>query len=225
MKVLIAQGNTKVAEALALNLQNQDCVVEVVKDGEAAWKLLEVFDYDLLISGVALPKLSGIGLCQKLRGRGYQMPVLLMAPNNDVEEKVKGLDAGADDYVVKPFDFREVAARIRALVRRGSSSSPPILTWGALSLDPSSCEVAYQGQRLHPSRKEYCLLELFLRNSNRLFSRSAIVEQLWDFESPPEEETVKAHVKGLRQKLKAAGAPADLIQTVYGLGYRLKSNP
>jgi len=136
-----------------------------------------------------------------------------------------GLDAGADDYVVKPFDLQELSARIRALLRRGSETSPPVLEWGGLSLDPATCEVTYEGQPFYPTPKEYGILQLLLRHSRRVFSRRAIVEQLWDLESPPEEETVKAHIKGLRQKLKSVGAPGDFIETVYGLGYRLKLNP
>jgi DNA-binding response OmpR family regulator len=124
--------------------------------------------------------------------------------------------------MVKPFDLHELLARIRALLRRGSSVTMPVLEWGNLRLDPSSCEVSYAGQVLSLTPKEYSLLELFLRNTQRIFSQSALLDHLWSFEESPLENTVRAHIKSLRQKLKKAGAAADLIETVYGLGYRLK---
>jgi DNA-binding response OmpR family regulator len=149
----------------------------------------------------------------------------MLTAKDTLENKIDGLDAGADDYLVKPFELDELSARIRALLRRGSSSLPPVLTWENLRLDPSSCEVFYQEQLLPLSPKEYKLLEFFLRNGRRVFSRAQILEHLWSFEQVPEEATVKAHIRGLRQKLEAAGAPHDLIETVYGLGYRLKEEP
>ena len=121
-------------------------------------------------------------------------------------------------------DLPELGARIRALLRRGSSTMPPILEWERLSLNPSTCEVTYGEQPLHMTPKEYAILELFLRNNGRVLSRSSILEHLWSFEDPPGEEAVKVHVKDLRRKLRLAGAPPDLIQTVYGLGYRLKQD-
>jgi len=133
-----------------------------------------------------------------------------------------GLDAGADDYVAKPFDFQELLARIRALLRRGGSALPPHLEWKNLWLDPSTCKVTCDGKLLHLTPKEYGLLELFLRNNHRIFSCSALIDHLWSFEEPPTDDTVRSHMKGLRQKLKAAGVADDPIETVYGMGYRLK---
>ena len=138
------------------------------------------------------------------------------------DDKVRGLDAGADDYVVKPIDLPELLARMRALLRRGSSA-PPVLQWGDLRLNPSTCEVSYGENPLPLTRKQYSLLELLIRNRRRVLSRASILQNLWDLEDPPTEETVKAHIKGLRHKLKAAGAPRDFIETVYSMGYRLKA--
>jgi DNA-binding response OmpR family regulator len=135
-----------------------------------------------------------------------------------------GLDAGADDYVIKPFDLQELLARIRALLRRGNATLLPILEWGLLRLNPSTCDVAYGVEPLRLTPKEYQLMELFLRSGNRVLSRAAIIDHLWSFSDPPSEETVKVHLKELRRKLKSAGAPADFIETVYGLGYRLKEH-
>lgn len=222
MKILIVEDDERIAEALSEALVDQKYTVETAVDGEAGWDLVEAFPYDLILLDVMLPKLDGIQFCQQLRDHSYRMPVLMLTARDTSTDKVMGLDAGADDYVVKPFNLEELSARIRALLRRGSTSTPPVLKCGLLELDPSSCEVTYRDRYLNLTPKEYSLLELFLRNRRRVFSRSAILESLWSFEEPPEEDTVKAHIKGLRQKLKAVGAPATLIETIYGLGYRLK---
>jgi DNA-binding response OmpR family regulator len=136
-----------------------------------------------------------------------------------------GLDAGADDYLIKPFDPEELLARIRALLRRGSSTLPPVITWGELRFDLGASEFSYAGKLLHLTAKEYSLLELFMLNPRRVYSRSTIVDHLWPDEECPEEGTVTAHIKRLRKKLKAVGASKDFIETMYGLGYRLKPLP
>ncbi|MBD2774004.1 response regulator [Iningainema tapete] len=226
MRLLLVEDDNSLAQAVAAVLGEQHYVVDIAADGQDGWDLAEVCSYDLILLDVMLPKLDGISLCRQLRQEGYQMPILLLTAKDTRTDKVMGLDAGADDYLVKPFDFQELAARIRALLRRGNSSLPPVLEWGNLHLDPSSCEVTYASQALHLTPKEFSVLELFLRNNQRVFSRSAIIDHLWGAdEDPPEENTIKSHIKSLRQKLKAAGANYDLIETVYGIGYRLKPLP
>jgi PAS domain S-box-containing protein len=222
MKILIVEDDELVAEAVASVLTNQNYVVEFAKDGQSAWELIENFDYDLLLLDVVLPKLDGISLCRQIRNRNLSMPILLLTGRDSSHEKAIGLDAGADDYLVKPFDQEELVARVRALLRRGSLTVQPILEWGKLRLDPTSCQVHYGTELLSLTPKEYGLLELFLRNSRRVFSCSMILEHLWSYEDTPGEEAVRTHIKGLRQKLKVAGASASLIETVYGIGYRLK---
>jgi DNA-binding response OmpR family regulator/HPt (histidine-containing phosphotransfer) domain-containing protein len=222
MKLLIVEDDPLTAEALVATLSDQNYTIEVATDGEAGWALAEAFVYDLILLDVTLPKLNGIHLCQRLRSHGHQMPILLLTARNSSHDKAIGLDAGADDYVVKPFDPEELTARIRALLRRNQTTSEAILSWGELRLDPGSCEVTYGTQPLALTAKEYALLELFLRYSRRVFSCGAILENLWSFEETPSDEAVRTHIKGLRQKLRAAGAPGNLIETVYGLGYRLK---
>lgn len=224
MRILLVEDDEVLVEALSESLIDHHYAVDIATDGKAGWEFIEAATYDLILLDVMLPKLDGISLCQRLRSQGYHLPVLMLTARDTNTDKVMGLDAGADDYVVKPFDLLELLARIRALLRRGNASLPPVLCWGKLQLDPGTCEVVYDGQPLHLRPKEYSLLELFLRSGQRLLSRSAILEHLWSFEEPPGEETVKAHLKEVRQKLRAVGAPADLIETVYGLGYRLKHN-
>ena len=222
MKILVVEDDELNAYALTAVLNNQNYAVEVATDGDAAWDLIETYDYDLILLDVMLPGLDGISLCRQIRSRGLQMPILLLTGCDSSHEKAIGLDAGADDYVVKPFEQEELVARVRALLRRGGTTSQPVLEWGNLQLDPSCCEVTYNQDLLSLTPKEYALLELFLRNSRRVFSCSMILEHLWSYEDTPQEEAVRTHIKGLRQKLKSVGAPNDLIETVYGIGYRLK---
>lgn len=221
MKILVVDDDEFTAQALTYFLEEQNYAVEMAHDGEAAWDLLQAFDYDLILLDIILPKLDGISLCQRVRKHGYQMPILLLTGKNSSHEKAVGLDAGADDYLVKPCDPEELVARVRALLRRSNSTSMPVLEWGNLRLDPRSCEVTYNGQIIHFTPKEYGLLELFMRNPRRVFSCSAILDRVWSFDSIPGEEAVRTQIKGLRQKLKAVGI-TDAIETVYGIGYRLK---
>jgi DNA-binding response OmpR family regulator len=222
MRILLVEDDERIAIALAETLRDRQYLVDIAADGEAGWELIEAFPYELILLDVMLPKLDGISLCQRLRRAGYMTPVLMLTARDTSNDKVMGLDAGADDYVVKPFDLAELAARIRALLRRGKETLPPVLEWEQLCLDPSSCEVTYAGHRLHLTPKEYKLLELFLRNSRQVLSRSTILDHLWSYEDPPGEEAVKVHIKDLRKKLRRVGAPPDFIETVYGLGYRIK---
>ncbi len=222
MRILLVEDDDLIVESLTKALVGQRYVVDVAADGETGWEFAEAFGYDLILLDVMLPKLDGFSLCQRLRSQGNQTPILLLTAQDASTSKVRGLDAGADDYLAKPFDMQELLARMRALLRRGSASLPPLLEWRNLQLDPSTCEVICNGQSLRLTPKEYELLELFLRNNHRIFSCSALIDHLWSFEEPPTEETVRSHVKGLRQKLKAAGIDDDPLETIYGIGYRLK---
>ncbi|OIP68143.1 MAG: DNA-binding response regulator [Oscillatoriales cyanobacterium CG2_30_40_61] len=223
MRILLVEDDERITKALAEALMDHHYVVDVVQDGQMGWEFMESADYDLMILDVMLPGINGIKLCQRLRKQGKTTPVLMLTAKDTSADKVLGLDVGADDYVIKPFDLQELLARIRALLRRGNSVLPPVLEWGNLRLDPNSCEVTYAGQLLSLTPKEYGLLELFLRSPGRVLSREIILEHLWSFEDIPGEDTVKTHIKRLRQKLKTVGVPSTLIETVYGLGYRLKT--
>jgi two-component system OmpR family response regulator len=224
MKILLVEDDIRIAHALAEAFSDRHYVVDAAEDGELGWDFVESAPYDLIVLDVMLPKLDGIQLCCRIRQKGYATPVLMLTARDTSSDKVMGLDAGADDYVVKPFDLPELMARVRALLRRGSSILPSVLEWGELRLDPHTCKVEYGEKPLSLTPKEYSLLELFLRSNGRLLGRGVILDQLWSFEEPPGEETVKVHLRGLRQKLKAVGAPPNFIETVYGLGYRLNEN-
>ena len=222
MRILLVEDDETLAAIVTDFLHKQHYAVDVAIDGELGWNFLATYTYDLILLDVMLPKLDGMSLCRKIRNAGQQIPILLLTAKQTSDDKVMGLDVGADDYLVKPFDLRELAARIRAVLRRSGSALAPLLTWGELHFDPSSCRVTYAGQSLNLSNKEYSLLELFLRNSRRVLNRSMILNHLWTGADLPGEDTVKAHIKGLRRKLRSVGAAEDLIENIYGLGYRLK---
>jgi DNA-binding response OmpR family regulator len=225
MKILLVEDDERISDAIVEYLSDQHYLVEVAQDGQEAWELIDVFSYDLILLDVMLPKLDGISLCHKLRSHGCQIPILMLTARDTIGDRVKGLDAGADDYLVKPFALQELSARVRALMRRGAASLPPMLQWGDLELDPSTCEVFYKKQPIALSPKEYSLLEFFLRHERQVFSRAQLLDNLWPLEQLPEEATVKAHIRSLRQKLEMCGASGDIIETVYGLGYRLQEKP
>jgi DNA-binding response OmpR family regulator len=225
MRLLLVEDDKLINQLLAEALSSQHYVVDVASDGQAGWDFVRSFDYDLVLIDVMLPKMDGISLCRQVRTQGYQMPILMLTAKDATEDRVNGLDAGADDYVIKPYKLQELSARIRALLRRGNSCLPPAMQCGNLCLDVNTREVTYKGCPLRLTPKEYRLLELFMRNGSKVLSRSAILENLWSFDEPPDEDAVKALVKRLRQKLKAAGSSEDPIETAYGVGYRLKQNP
>ena len=226
MKILLVEDDTITVNLLTRALNSQSYNVNTAGDGETALQLARAYDYDLIVLDVLIPKLDGISLCRELRSSGCQMPILLLTALDSRSNLVQGLEAGADDYMVKPFNIEELMARIRALLRRGKAAlSSTSLTWENLQVNPDTTEVTYAEKVLHLTPKEYHLLELFLRNPQRIFSRSAILDRIWSAGEFPQEEAVTAHIKGLRHKLKAAGMSVDLVETVYGLGYRLKSLP
>jgi len=221
MKILVVEDDPRIAQTLQLLLSGLTYAVDIAPDGEAGLQMVDAFEYDLILLDVVLPGVDGVSLCQQWRAQGLVTPILLLTGQGETQQKAVALNAGADDYVVKPFDAEELTARVQALLRRGSSTAPPILTWGNLSLDPSRCTVAYGTDQLSTTPKEYGILELFLRQPQKAWSAAAILEHIWNSLEFPGEEAVRVHIKELRQKLAAVGAPRDFIKTVYRVGYRL----
>jgi DNA-binding response OmpR family regulator/HPt (histidine-containing phosphotransfer) domain-containing protein len=223
MQILLIEDDQPTSAVLTASLRAQHYQVSTALDGQAGLDLAQQFEYNLILLDVELPKLDGISLCQALRDQGNATPILLLTARESATDRILGLDAGADDYVIKPFDLAELMARVRALLRRSRVTPAALVTWENLCLDPVSREVRADGQILHLTPKEYGLLELFLSTPNRVFSRSAILDRLWNPGESPGEETVSTHIKCLRQKLEAAGV-ANPIRTVHGVGYRLRSS-
>ena len=223
MRILLVEDDNRIAKPLAEDLRHQHHVVDVAKDGLEGWESAQVVAYDLILLDLMLPKLDGISLCKRLRTAKSQALILMLTARDTTSDKIIGLDAGADDYLIKPFELEELAARIRALARRSSDTKPTVLSHGQLTLDPSSCTVAYAGVSISLTPREYMILECFLRTPNRVLTRSTVLDQLWEVDKSSGEETIKTHIANLRRKLKTAGSPENLIETVYGLGYRLHS--
>lgn len=223
MKILLVEDDDGLVKLLTKCFADQHYVVDAVKDGETGWSYASTFEYDLIVLDVVLPKGDGISLCQRLRTAGYTTPILLLTAQDTSTTKVQGLDAGADDYVVKPFDLAELIARIRALLRRGSAQPFPLLQWGELCLNPSTSQITYADRPLTLTTKEYELLELLLRESQQVLSAEEILDRLWSAAEFPSEATVRSHIRRIRRKLVVAGAPPDLIATIHGRGYYLKA--
>lgn len=223
MKILLVEDDRATHTMLKTILKEQQYSVEIAVDGSSALDLAEQFEYDLILLDVGIPELDGISVCRQLRNKGYQTPILLLTAKNGIDDRIVGLDAGADDYMVKPFHLPELMARIRALLRRSKTATASIVRWENLQLDYAANEICYDGQVLRLTPKEYGILELFLLNPHRTFSRAALIDRLWDFDELPTESAISSHIKAIRQKLKVAGARDDLIKTIYGFGYRLHS--
>jgi PAS domain S-box-containing protein len=221
MKILVVEDDQNVAQILKLLLSSYSYAVDIGSDGEAGLQMVDAFEYDLIVLDVLLPGLDGISLCQQIRARGLRVPILLLTGQAGSKQKAIALNAGADDYVVKPFDAEELMARVQALLRRGGAVNQPMLEWGSLCVDPSSRRVTYGTHLLSLTPKELAILELMLRHPQQIFSARAMLDHAWSSAESPGEEAVRVHIKELRQKLTAVGAPKDLIKTVYRVGYRL----
>jgi len=226
MKILLIEDDQHTSELLSATLSAHRYAVDTIADGSAGLEMAVQWRYDLILLDVLIPSLNGIEVCRRLRNQGCQTPILMLTTQDSNEDVIVGLDAGADDYVAKSCASSQLLARVRALLRRsGTASVSPVLTWGQLCLDPAAALVTYSQQPISLRPKEYSLLELFLRHPHRIFSRSAIIDHLWSMEETPVEGAITNLIKDLRQRLKASGIEADLIETVYGLGYRLKTAP
>jgi two-component system, OmpR family, response regulator QseB len=223
MRILLVEDDDRIAKPLAEALRHQNHGIDLAKDGVEGWDCAVGIQYDLILLDIMLPRLDGITLCKRLRAAGNQALILMLTARDTTTDKVVGLDAGADDYLVKPFKLEELAARIRALSRRSGDTKPPTLSYGNLKLDPSTCTVTYAEQPLSLTPKEYRILECFLRSPTQVFSRAALLGKLWELDELSAEETIKTHITNLRRKLKAVGSPEDVIETIYGIGYRLNN--
>ncbi len=238
IKILLVEDDGGLSATLAKVLEANHYGFDLANDGQVGLDLAAAIEYDLILLDVQVPKLDGIShgisLCQQLRSQGYHKPILLMTANDSDAEVVALFDAGADDYVSKPFATEVLLARIRTLLRRSKALSPGgctqnsatnTLTWGNLCLDLDSGRVTFCEQIISLTATEYNLLELLLRNPDRIFSRSAILDRLWGFDEAPTDRAITTHIKDVRKKLRAGGLTEEIIETVYGMGYRLKPYP
>ncbi|WP_295615044.1 response regulator transcription factor [Chamaesiphon sp. GL140_3_metabinner_50] len=222
MRILVVEDDLRIAKPLAEDLRHQQHIVDLAEDGVRGWEYARSQVYDLMLLDVMLPRLDGIELCRRLRQDGCTAQILMLTARDTIADKVVGLDAGADDYLVKPFDLDELAARIRALSRRSPEIRSSILTYGDLHVNPATCQVFYGNTPFSLTPKEYVILDYFLRHPQEVITKSVLIDKLWEFDRLSGEETVKTHLTNLRRKLKDLGYKINPIETIYGMGYRLR---
>lgn len=217
-KILVVEDDTDLAGMVRINLAREHSTVEVVHSGEDALDVLAVSAYDLIILDWNLPGKSGLDVCQWYRQHGGTSPVLMLTGKAAVIDKETGLDSGADDYLTKPFSMRELAARVRAVLRRSSSATSNVLTHGDYKIDPFKFHIEKSGSPLSLQPREFALFEFFMRHPGEVFSPDALLERIWRSDSEATLDALRACIKRIRKKL---GDP-DVIETVHGVGYRLK---
>jgi len=227
MRVLVVDDDTAVRDSLARTLRFEGHDVDTAADGSAALDAVRAREPDAVILDVGMPVLDGLETCRRLRAGGHLVPVLMLTARDDVGDRVAGLDAGADDYLAKPFALQELLARLRALLRRSLITAPPaagdedLLTYADLRLDPRTREVFRGSRALRLTRTEFALLEVFLRHPRQVLSRSALYEQVWGYDFGEDSNSIPVYLGYLRRKLEAEGEPR-LLHTVRGVGFVLR---
>jgi heavy metal response regulator len=222
VRILVVEDEKKVASFIKKGLEEEGYAVDTAADGEEGLAMALARVHDLIILDIRLPKLDGLLVLQALRQDKVTTPVLLLTVRATIEDKVLGLDAGADDYLTKPFAFQELVARVRALLRRRAEAEPTVLRVGDLSLDPARRTVARGGERIELTPREFALLDYFMRNPGRVLTRTMIAEHVWDYSFDTSTNVIDVYVNYLRRKIDADREP-KLLQTVRGVGYVLKA--
>lgn len=219
MQILIVEDEEKIANLLRKGLLEERYTVDIARDGEEALYKFEINEYDLIILDLMIPKVIGEEVCRTIRKTNTSLPILVLTAKDAVEDKVISLDAGADDYVTKPFSFAELSARVRALIRRNKKADPVILTMDNLSLDPATKTATREGKQIILTAREYALLEYFMRNQNVLLTKTQLLEHVWDYNYDGLSNIVETYVKYLRKKLRISSTEKELIHTRRGSGY------
>lgn len=225
MRLLLVEDEPAAAQILAKGLREHAYAVDVVADGHAALEQVEFVDYDAMVLDLMLPLRDGLSVCREIRRSGRHVPILILTARDGVDARVAGFDAGADDYLMKPFDFRELLVRIRALIRRGRQPLlPDRLTIGMLTLDTRTQRAEVEGRDVSLTAKEYAFLEFLVRHAGEVVSRAAIAEHVWDEHYDPLSNVIDVYVQRLRKKLDRPGQ-SSLIRTRRGAGYQLTAGP
>lgn len=217
MRILLVEDDQLLGDGVKNGLKQYGYTVDWLKDGEAARLALSSETFDLILLDIGLPKMSGLHLLQSIRREGINTPVLILTARESVEDRVKGLDSGADDYLKKPFDLGEVCARIRALVRRSSGRTESVIAYRNILLDPAAHSVKLEGQELVLPRREFALLQKLLENIGQVLSREQIAQSLYGWEEEVDSNALEVHIHNLRKKLNAS-----YIRTIRGVGYMLE---
>jgi DNA-binding response OmpR family regulator len=224
MRLLLVEDERKLSELVARALRAERYAVDIADDGEQGWQLADSYDYDLVILDLMLPRLSGQELLRRIRRKNHQVPILILTARDATEEKVQNFEAGADDYLTKPFAFAELLMRVKALLRRGPVARSSVLRVADLEVDRLAQQVRRGGRRIELTPKEYALLEYLAANPGRVFSRTMIIEHVWDQSFEGLTNIVDVYVRHLRAKVDDP-FPVKLIRTVRGVGYGLCESP
>jgi DNA-binding response OmpR family regulator len=222
MRVLVVEDERRLSSIIRRGLIEEGYAVDAVYDGEEAQYMAETTTYDVIILDIMLPKKDGIAVCKDLRAKKVNTPILMLTARDSIEDRVKGLDSGADDYLIKPFAFSELLARIRALLRRESLSKTPKIEVGDLILDTLTREAWHGKRKIELTTKEYSILEYFMSHPNMVITRTMLEENAWDYEYDSMSNIIDVYIRRLRRKIDGEGEDS-LIQTVRGAGYRLKT--
>lgn len=220
MRILIVEDEKDLADALAKGLNRQGYAIDVAYDGEEALRLAEVNGYDLIILDLNLPKVDGVEVCRRIRASGSPTGILMLTGRSSPDDRVKGLDQGADDYLIKPFHFPELLARVRAILRREAETRKVILRTGNLVLDPNALKAYVRDSEVALTAKEFGILEYLMRNVGRVVSQEELLEHVWNDDANLFTQTIKVHINNLRKKLSAAGGEG-LISTIKEKGYMI----
>jgi len=224
MRILIAEDDRKVSGFLRKGLKEEHYAVDVCHDGEEALSLVEINEYDIIILDVMMPRKNGFAVCRALREWGKLTPILMLTAKDQLEDKIKGLQEGADDYLTKPFAFEELLARIKALLRRTQDYKTAKLKVGELELDPTTRRVSRLTKTLTLTGKEYALLEYLMRNKGRVITQTMIIEHVWDMNFDGVSNVVNVYINHLREKIDK-GFTTKYIHTLRGSGYKIDENP
>jgi len=225
MRILVVEDEHKIANSIKKGLEQEAYAVDVAYDGEDGFAFASTEDYDVIILDIMLPKMSGIEVCKQLRASRIHTPILMLTAKGQLNDKVEGLNAGADDYLVKPFAFAELLARVKALTRRPKESFGSVLSVEDLSLNTLTYEVKRSDKQIELSKKEYALLEYLLRNQGRILTKDQIINHVWDYDADILPNTVEVYIGYLRNKIdKPFTDKPALIRTVRGFGYRIGSD-
>ena len=222
MRILLVEDNLEIASAVATMLERDRYAVTTVHDGDAGFEHLCAAGYDAAILDVVLPKRDGFEICRAARACGLQTPVIMLTARDAVEDRVRGLDCGADDYLVKPFMYEELSARLRALVRRAEKPLVETLAAGGVNIDSRARSASIAGKALDLGTTQFRLLEFFIRNAGITFTRAQLLEHIWDYDFDGSSNIVDVYVSQLRRKLRSAGLP-NAVTTVWGVGYKFET--
>ena len=224
MRLLIIEDEIGILEALRKGLKWEGYAVDIVSDGYEAMEYLELNTYDLVVLDINLPGIDGFSILQELRKRNMDTRVIIVSANREIEDRVRGLDLGANDYLVKPFDFQELKARIRGLLRRKFVSEHNNLKYDGIEINLSSHKVTYNGEEIQLTLKEYGILKYLIQNKGRAVSSEELFEHVWDEHSDPFSKVIRVHIYSLRKKLIHATGEKEIITTLKGVGYLLKGD-